>query len=395
LKKILLLTNSRAVTPEVHESLNAVTLGNELVPVVHAARFSGIQEVLVGVNRKHAAHVTAEIAVPLVQADIYCNIFDFPQILKSYRRLSKLVTTEKIDTIHCNTPIGGVIGRLLGKFHKNIKTVLYTAHGFHFYEGAPLVNQLIYKNIERYLARYTDCLLTMNEEDFRSAQSLPLRQHGTVHKVSGVGIDLPQIAPFSAKKRQALRAEFGIPKDALLFIYVGDLIARKNVETAIQAIARIQQPTVHFLICGEGDSRAKLEKMAGDQVHFAGFRKDIPDLLQISDCLLFPTFQEGLPRAVMEAMAYQLPCVVSNVRGNLDLIDKKGGFLVDPHSVVQFTEALTQVVALNEQGRLKKLGLYNRKKVAQFSVDVVQAELKEIYQARQQFERYGTGRLDG
>jgi glycosyltransferase involved in cell wall biosynthesis len=384
------------VTPEVHESLNAVTLGNELVPVVHAARFSGIQEVLVGVNRKHAAHVAAEIAVPLVQADIYCNIFDFPQILKSYRRLSKLVTTEKIDTIHCNTPIGGVIGRLLGKFHKNIKTVLYTAHGFHFYKGAPLVNQLVYKNIERYLARYTDCLLTMNEEDFKSAQLLPLRQHGTVHKVSGVGIDLPPSdRVFSAEKRQALRAEFGIPATALLFIYVGDLIARKNVATAIQAIASTHNSTVHFLICGEGDARDKLEKIAGNQVHFAGFRKDIPDLLQASDCLLFPTFQEGLPRAVMEAMAYQLPCVVSNVRGNLDLIDVKGGFLVDPHSVAHFKEAIAQVITLHRKGQLKKLGLYNRKKVAQFSVEVVQAELKTIYQARQTFERYGAGRLDG
>lgn len=219
-----------------------------------------------------------------------------------FRRLKQLIDAEDYALIHCNTPVGGLLGRLAARAARKRGTrVVYTAHGFHFFTGAPLKNWLLYYPAERLLSRWTDLLITINGEDYARAKRFAA---GRVALVSGVGVDLARFR--GPVDRAAVRAGLSIgPEDAVL-ITVGEHSERKNHETVIAAAAPIEG--AHVLFCGVGDRQAALEKQAReldmeDRVHFLGFRKDIPALLAASDVFVFPSLQEGLPVAQMEAMA--------------------------------------------------------------------------------------------
>ena len=170
------------------------------------------------------------------QIDFFRKPYDLRNI-KAYKQIIELIGREGIDVIHCNTPIGGVVGRLAGK-KCHIKRVIYQAHGFHFYSGAPLLNWILYYPIEKLLAHYTDALITINKEDYaRASRKMHLRNNGQVYYVPGVGIEIPVInstPEFRMKKRESLN----IPHDAIVLISVGDLNANKNNEIIIDAIRK-------------------------------------------------------------------------------------------------------------------------------------------------------------
>lgn len=301
--------------------------------------------------------------------------------IKAYKQLKEIVEREKFDVIHCNTPIGGVVGRLIGKSCK-IPTVIYQAHGFHFYNGAPLFNWMIYYPIERWLAHYTDALITINQEDYQRAQSLKLRNHGKVYYVPGVGIDVEQYKHRN-NERESKRLELGLSENDIAVISAGDLINRKNYKVSIEAIAKAKNPKIHYFICGEGNQREELEKMVQKEglknnVHFLGFRKDIKQLLYASDIFLITSLQEGLPRSLLEAMASGLPCVVSNIRGNTDLVvDKENGYLIKQDDACGFATALNTLASDPELRRL--IGRNNIERILNFDNSASEAELESVY----------------
>ena len=304
--------------------------------------------------------------------------------LTAYIELAELIKKEKIDYIHCNTPVGGLLGRLAGKKCK-VKKVIYQAHGFHFYKGAPLKNWLLYYPVEKWLARYTDALITINQEDYELAQrKMKLRNSGKVYYVPGVGIDTSQYR-FDVDLRKKKRAELGLNAEDIALISMGDLIERKNYSVAIQAVSEAQNDKLHYFICGEGAEGNSLRSFAKQlnvtrQIHFLGFRADIKELLAASDIFVFTTKQEGLPRSMMEAMASGLPCVASRIRGNTDLLENtEGGFLCDPHDASDFGEKIN-ILAINNELR-EKMGSANRKAIQKFSTENVVQEMQNIYAA--------------
>ena len=251
--------------------------------------------------------------------------------IKAYKQLVDLINKEKIDYIHCNTPVGGVLGRLAGEKCK-VKKIVYEAHGFHFYEGAPKKNWMIYYPVEKLLAKKTDAIITINNEDFERAKTFKLKNNGQVYYVPGVGMDLSQYnVPDTV--REIKRNELNLKDTDFALISMGDLIDRKNYKIAIEVVAKLNNPHVHYFICGKGPEEVNLKKLAENlgvdkQVHFLGFRNDIKELLKASDTFLFTSKQEGLARSLMEAMASKIPCVVSKIRGNTELIvNNENGFL--------------------------------------------------------------------
>lgn len=311
------------------------------------------------------------------QIDFIRTPYD-PRNIKAYKQVVDLIKRERIDIIHCNTPIGGVVGRLAGK-KCGIKKVIYQAHGFHFFKGAPLINWLVYYPIERWLAHYTDALITINQEDYRRAQRFHLRGNGKVFYVPGVGIDLSQFECFLVEKEQK-RKELHIPADALIIISVGDLNINKNNKVIIEAIKKIQTEKVHYAICGTGPLEDYLHSLAepiNNRVHFLGYRTDIKELLALSDIFVMPSLREGLSRSLMEAMACGLPCIASNIRGNKDLLDEKGGRLVNPKRIEEWTTAIDGYSngAVNREA----CGEHNKQRIIQFSTQQVISEMKKIY----------------
>ena len=514
--------------------------------------------------------------IHLHQIDFERNPFDLKN-LRALRQVIKLIRREKIDMIHCNTPIGGAAGRIAGWICK-VPVVIYQVHGFHFYKGAPLINWVLFYSIERWLAKITDVLITINKEDYDLANTFSLRNRGKVYYVPGVGIDtnlyisretirskkraslmlkdddimavsigntgekekyitaissiakvnnknihyyicgedllreelkkhafenglehrihfldfesvntelylaadvflsinyedglifllramasgLPYIAlntkretnpsinrisyqnnsndekrvvnelatlatdsrlrkktgynniitimngyftlqnnvqstdnsrflqshldedifeyiPSRIKKRH----EIGVPLDAFVIISVGELNENKNNIVVIEALRKMSNEDIHYIICGEGHLQKQLEKESldmKDNIHFLGYRQDIRDLLMTSDVFVLPSYREGLSRSLMEAMCMGLPCVVSDIRGNRDLIDKEMCFQPDDSN--RLKDIFNQLYV--NQGLREKIGKDNNVNVKNLDIRKIVDNLKEIYDA--------------
>ncbi len=378
--KFLFIANGTK-NPEHYESREKYCLGNFFKAPVEVARDLGL-EVYIGVNQKYAKDNACELPdVQLRNVEIYRNPFNVKEITTAYKHMMEVLKEENFKVIHCNTPIGGVLGRMCGK-KCGVEKVIYTAHGFHFYRGAPLLNWLLYYPVERIMAHYTDAILTMNKEDYKRASSFKLKKGGKVYYVQGVGIDLSKFSEEGAAESQ-LRASLGLSADDFVLVDIGDLVKGKNHETIIRSVANCKDDKIHVLVCGVGNQMQALQELSIDlgiekQIHFLGFWNGIEQILNISDALIFASVREGLPRVIMEAMASGLPVIASRIRGNDELIDKNGGILADCKNVNQYSAAILRLMVDAELR--KKMGIYNRKKVEHFSLDVVKKEMHQIYQ---------------
>lgn len=301
----------------------------------------------------------------------------------AYKVLKQLLAENHYDIVHTHTPNASALVRLAcRKLRRNGLRVIYTAHGFHFYTGAPAKNWLLYYPVEWFLSRWTDVLITMNQEDFLRAKTFRSKKVAFIH---GVGVDLQRFRlDWTEEQRQEKRREMGIAPSDFLILSVGELIHRKNHETAIRAVAALEDPSVKYLICGSGQLKGQLESLTKElgieeQVRLLGVRRDIGELNQAADLFLFPSFQEGLPVALMEAMAAGNAVVCSRIRGNVDLVENgQGGVLCPAADAAAFADA---ILHLRESPDLRKImGQNNRKAVERFSTEKVLEELKEIYQ---------------
>ena len=294
--------------------------------------------------------------------------------MKAYFALKKLIEENDFDIIHCHTPVGGALTRLAAKDMraKGHTKIIYTAHGFHFYKGAPLLNWLVYYPIEKYLSRYTDVLITINKEDYAIAKN---KMHAKrTEYVPGVGIDIEKIKSVKVDRNKK-RAELGIPKDAIVLLSVGELSKRKNHEIVIRTLPQIKDKNVIYAICGKGALESYLKKLAdklgvSDRVFLLGFRTDVTEICKAADIFIFPSLQEGLPVALMEAMACALPVVCSKIRGNTDLITRgRNGYLFDPDNVASFLtclkEAMQQHNVAPNDTILNDIDLNNIKRIMQ------------------------------
>lgn len=296
------------------------------------------------------------------------------------KALTKLMLEEKFDLIHCHMPMSGVLARKAAKKVEKMTgrhvPVVYTAHGFHFYSGAPLGNWKYYL-AERHYARYTDWLVVINEEDYRRAEKFPVR--GKVEYVPGVGMKpMPPENP-----EYDMRAEFGIPAENKVVVSVGELTEGKNNEVILRAMDRFRREPVTYLICGTGERNERLRRLAKDmfledKVVFAGYCDHVPDVLRQADIFAFPSTREGLPVAMMEAMQAGLPVLALDIRGSHDLIeDGEGGFLFYENEVEDFVRGISFFMKYPEEA--KRMGEWNQERVKDFSIDIVEEKMRRIY----------------
>lgn len=308
------------------------------------------------------------------------NPYKFGRIITSYKMVKKLVEEHQYDIVHCHSPVGGVVARLAcRKARKNGTKVLYTAHGFHFFKGASKTAWLVYYPIEKMCSYFTDVLITINQEDHQRAAELHAKQNVYI---PGVGVNTQEFRKIeinTAKKR----AQLGIAEGDFLFISVGELSHRKNHETAIRALAKIEDSTCKYLIAGTGPLDSQLKQLVDklglkERVIFAGYRSDIKELLHASNAFVFPSIQEGLPVALMEAMAVGLPVVCSRIRGNVDLVENgQGGYLYAPMDVDGFAEGMKKLV----HNELSSMGMVNMELMEKFDIRTVNTEMEKIYRS--------------
>ncbi len=331
-----------------------------------------------------------QMGVTAHQINIQRSPYSF-QNLNAIRQLAKLMEKLEVRGVHCHTPTGGLVARLAAK-KAHIKPVIYTAHGFHFYTGAPLKNWLLYYPVEWLLARYTDVLITINQEDYERAKKFAPNK---VYYVPGVGVDVEKFGVIHID-RERKRRELGLHKNDFVLLSVGELIPRKNHVMVLDALAllkgRKEFDNIQYVICGKGRLESELKERSHDlgldgHVHFLGYRLDISELCVASDLFVFMSLQEGLPVALMEAMASGLPVICSDIRGNVDLVESgKNGLRVD-NDTGKVAEAICELYHAPE---IRAAYAANaRRKICAFSLENIQEQMCDIYTDELQLEPGG------
>lgn len=274
--------------------------------------------------------------------------------LKAIKQLKKICMEEKFDIIHTHTPMGSVVTRLAAKkARKKYHTrVIYTAHGFHFFNGASKKNWLIFYPVEKWLAKYTDTLILINQEDYQLAKKKFSKRCKDIQYVPGVGIDENKFNfEMTDKEKKELRESIGLKENDFVMIYPAEISKRKRQVWLINTLSNLmkEHSDIHLLLPGKDSLNGECQKLVKEldlekQIHFLGYRKDIPKLLKISDLALSSANQEGLPVNIMEAMYVGLPIVASNCRGNRDLVeDNRNGYLVELEDNERYVNSVKNV----------------------------------------------------
>lgn len=336
-------------------------------------------------------HVACSGEMELENCDKLFNLpiqrspFSFSNI-KSYKMLKKIINDNHYDIIHCHTPVGGILARLAaGEQRKKSTKVIYTAHGFHFYKGAPLLNWLLYFPIEYIMSKKTDCLITINEEDYKIAKKMLKAKR--VELVNGVGYNTQKFYSISLEEKNELKCSYNCNKNETILIYVAEMNKNKNQGMLIKAVKILKEKgfNIKLLIVGSDNYNKKYISLAensgvSQNIDFLGHREDTDKLLHISDICVASSIREGLPVNIMEALACGLPVVCSSNRGHRVLIKEDyNGYLI-PIDDSELMAVRIEELIINKE-------LYNKvsenaiDSVKPFSKESVVKEMEKIYKS--------------
>lgn len=298
--------------------------------------------------------------------------------LSGFKDLRKIINKGNYDLIWTNEPVMSVMTRLAAiKARKNESKVLYLAHGYHFFEGAPKKNWLFYP-VEKIMSYFCDCIVVINWEDYHFTQK---HFKTPVYHIDGIGVNFDKFHKAEVD-RLSKRNELGIAKDDFLIVSVGELQLRKNHQIIIRAISKLKEKRIKYIICGNGELKEKLQKLVNDcglsdQVFFLGHRYDIPEILLSADLFAHPSQREGLGIATLEAMSVGLPVVTSDVQGIKDyVINGKNGYSFAPNDINNFVKAIERIMMHPELR--KKFEIENIETAKKYDVSKAILQVEEI-----------------
>lgn len=353
-------------------------IGQFHMPVIRALKEAG--------HEVHAAFHDNSADKPGLDLSPIDQVFEVPfvrspyslQNIKAYQVLKRIIDRENYDIIHCHTPMGAVVTRLAARDARKRGTkVFYTAHGFHFYQGAPRKNWLLFYPVEKYLSQYTDVLITINQEDYDLAQKRHFRA-GKMVKVNGVGVDLSRFHVATEEEKQAARAELGLRPDQFVMLYAADLSVRKNQPMVFRALSRIKDeyPNLIALMPGQPVLKDDYEKQCSElgishMVQLMGYRRDIDKLLAACDCVISSSRQEGLPMNLIEAAASGKYIIATDVRGNADVVRQTGsGVLVPLNDDAAMAAEIRRIMDHRPVVNNSKVGVFDEKEIVQTVLDL-------------------------
>lgn len=321
----------------------------------------------------------SELGVDYYQIDFTRNVTNIFKDIQAHNQVKKLVSKNEYNFIHCHSPIGGVVGRMVA--HETQTKVIYTAHGFHFYDGAPKKNWMIYYPIEKFLSKWTDVLITINNEDYERAKK-DFYAKETIY-VPGIGIDTARFKTVIVDSLQK-RKELGIEESDIMLLSVGELSERKNHEVVIRALKEIDDSHIKYFIVGKGELENYLSSLIEqlgmkNQVRLLGFRTDISELCHTADLFVFPSHQEGLPVALMEAIASKTLVIASKIRGNVDLL-KNENYLFNQCDITDVKNKINYALSIISKNEDNTQIICNYEMLSSFDLRIVEYKSKQIYE---------------
>jgi len=336
----------------------------------------------------HVATKLGDRTGELKHYGIFCHDVNFsrsPNPLAALKALMKLIGLMKDNSfslVHVHTPMAAFLGRLAAKL-THTRPVLYTAHGFHFYKGAPWYYWAFIYPAEYLAARWTDGLIVINQEDYINAQRMGFKPNKNLFSVHGVGVNLSKISRISLAD-DGIRKELKIKKEDIIFTCVAGFTPNKNQLFLLKAWEKITQQftNIHLLFVGHGNNIDNVKKYTNNNLlkrtHFLGYRKDVPQILSKSDIVVLVSKREGLPRSIMEAMALGKPLIVSNVRGNCDLVEqRKNGFLVELGDVDGLVSSMKKLIT--DDKLRTDMGRASLEMIRDYDIKKVLTEMSSVY----------------
>ena len=281
------------------------------------------------------------------------NPFSF-SIFRGLRQIKKIIDANKYDVVYCHTPVGGFVGRLAAKKRRKTGTkVVYFSHGYHFYKKAPILNWLLYYPVEKHLSKYTDAFFVINDEDALITQK---RFKKPLFLLNGIGVDFSKFQIIDkAKKREEYRQEFGIKDTDYVMIYVAELIKNKNQSLLIKSLKLLTEKDSSFklVLVGPDHYKGKYQKLASkmrlsNNVIFTGWRKDVPELLNMSDLCVASSTREGFGLNLIEAAYVGLPIVATDNRGHR-CVAKSIPVLLAKNNCNDFSSSILKISSSREQ----------------------------------------------
>lgn len=307
--------------------------------------------------------------------------------ISAYKALKAVIYNGQYNIIHCHTPMAAALTRLAArKMRKNGLTVIYTAHGFHFFRGASLLGWLLYYPAEKFLSRFTDIIITINKEDFLSITDLNFKCKDS-YIVPGVGVNTESVIDSNDETKKKLRKSYGYSDNDFILFYAAEFIKRKNHRLIIEQLPSLSKkiPNIKILLAGRGELLVEMKKLAehlgvNRYVDFLGYRRDIPELVAMSDVGVSSSLQEGLGITVAEDMFAGLPVVVSYDRGHKEMvIDGFNGYFFDINKPEQFSDKIYELYKYPDKRIL--MGLNAKKSIQKFSIENALAAHISIYKS--------------
>lgn len=319
--------------------------------------------------------------------------FSIPAHLRSIWKTYQLIRREKFDVVHVHTPIAALIGRLAAKL-AGVPVKIYTAHGFYFHDAMPAAKRSFHVALEKLGSACGDFIMTVSAEDEAVAKKLGIAKAGKVETIYN-GIDTTHFDParFSPEERKRLRDEAQISEGAFVIGFVGRLVREKGLFELFDAVHQLTSrfPSLHLLIVGDtlpsdhdGSKNEIVQRVdelgLRSRVTFAGLVEDTAPWLACMDVFALPSYREGMPVSLLEAMGMELPCIATNIRGCREEIeDGTSGLLVEPRNAQALASAM-EFVAGDDLLR-EEISTAARERVLQHFniVTVVEHQLK-IYE---------------
>lgn len=314
------------------------------------------------------------------------NPLDPRNLVNAVPKFQQIVIQGNYDLVHVHTPVAAFVARY-GISRLPIKhkpKVIYTVHGFHFHQqGNPLTN-FIFLNLERLAGGWTDYLITINREDEAAAKRHRLLPESQIFYTPGIGLELDKYDhnQVSGSEIEAIRQELKLKPADILLLTVAEFTPNKRHRDQLQALQQLNRPEVHLACAGDGQTRTEMEQLAlqlglAQQVHFLGFRYDIPALICASYAMLLTSQREGLPRSIMEAFCAATPVIGTKIRGIQDLLADNCGLLVNVGDVDGLKQAIAQL--LDHPDQAAEMGANGRQKMATYDVNLIIEHYARIY----------------
>lgn len=378
MKRVLIVTNTASMI-KLFNMRNIKILQQLGYEVFVATNFSTPGTISFDVNDELKQQLR-EMRIPFFNVEFGRKLGNPVKNYRSFKKLSKIVEQYHIDAIHTHAPLSSVISRIVA--HKENIKCIYTSHGFQFFPGGPLRNWLFFYPVEYYLAKFTDAIITINQDDYHLVNSFPINHK---YYIPGVGTDIFKMKQYREKRgkevRDQIRKSLGIRTTDFMILSVGELSKRKNHLTVLKAIAKLRNPQIKYVIAGIGPEKERLRREAkrlgiANQLKLLGFKNNVKELYLAADLNAFLSLREGLGMGGLEGVALGLYTIGSKKTGIKDyLSDCNMGILIDnPKNVNEVSSIINKII----QNHI--IAKTNYHFLSRFDVSNIDKLMKTIYQ---------------